>query len=595
MRRGYFAWSLTLLIILVAAAISAPADIAEGSVSAGLSAYYPLDRNALDLSGHAMNGVVQGATPVADRFGDLSSAMYFSGAGSRISVPDTALLGPARITITAWVRPDAVGKVMAIVDKLDAAGGYYLRVLADGRVDFYATGASDPIGTEIPPGAWRHVAASFDGDYQRIYIDGELKSEVSRAGTMPPSYAPLTMGQAPDGTLPFSGAIDELRIYARALSDTEVAQVFYDWDKVAPVVGVSTPTSGAKLTGKNYDVTGFASDPGGSGVATVEVSYDGGKTWSAASDTSVKGDWSTWSFMLDPIPLGNHSLRPRATDRSGNTGLGAKVAVLADNAPPAGSVTIDGGAAVTNSFTVSLVISATDDYTGVAEMKVSADSPVDSAPWEAFNTTKTVTLPSGEGGKTVYARFKDGAGNVSDVVSSQITVTSKPYILSVTPPHGIEGTPVKVTGVNLGTSGTLYIGSARARARPWAPTSVTFVTPRRIPYNIYDIHVVTGGVASNSVTYVVSQPRIASLEPPSGSSGTQVTLHGENFGRSGYVRVVNYDNGAAKRVRASSFTDTAVTFTITSVVPDTSPEQPNYSISLLTPRVESNGIWFTGR
>jgi hypothetical protein len=80
----------------------------------------------------------------------------------------------------------------------------------------------------------------------------------------------------------------------------------------------------------------------------------------------------------------------------------------ADITPPTGSVVINGGAAVTNTATVILTLSATDSGSGVAAMQFSSDNLTWSTP-EPYAATKGWTLTTGDGPKTVYGKFKDNA------------------------------------------------------------------------------------------------------------------------------------------------------------------------------------------
>ena len=86
--------------------------------------------------------------------------------------------------------------------------------------------------------------------------------------------------------------------------------------------------------------------------------------------------------------------------------------VSTDKVVPTGSVLINNGAASTRKSIVKLTLSATDDEggTGVKQMRFSNDSKKWSA-WEPYTTSKTWTLTKGTGPRTVYAEFRDGAGN----------------------------------------------------------------------------------------------------------------------------------------------------------------------------------------
>jgi hypothetical protein len=103
--------------------------------------------------------------------------------------------------------------------------------------------------------------------------------------------------------------------------------------------------------------------------------------------------------------------------------------VFMDNTPPTGSILINGGAPTTPSSSVTLTLSATDNC-GVASMRFSNDGTT-WADLEPYATTKNWTLASGEGTRTVYVYFKDGAGNASGIYSDSITVYSPVTVLDV--------------------------------------------------------------------------------------------------------------------------------------------------------------------
>ena len=93
----------------------------------------------------------------------------------------------------------------------------------------------------------------------------------------------------------------------------------------------------------------------------------------------------------------------------------------ADVTPPTNtSVVIAGGVAETTSTTVTLTLGATD----AAQMTVSESVLFAGASWESYATSKSFTLSSGAGVKTVYAKFKDAAGNISTAVSDMITLNT---------------------------------------------------------------------------------------------------------------------------------------------------------------------------
>ena len=75
-------------------------------IETGLVAYYPFDGHAMDQSGNNLNGTINGAIPVSDRFGVPNAAMSFDGLDDYIEVADNDLLdfGTGPIAVSLWMR-----------------------------------------------------------------------------------------------------------------------------------------------------------------------------------------------------------------------------------------------------------------------------------------------------------------------------------------------------------------------------------------------------------------------------------------------------------------------------------------------------------
>ncbi|MBF0102917.1 MAG: hypothetical protein HQK77_18635, partial [Desulfobacterales bacterium] len=93
-----------------------------------------------------------------------------------------------------------------------------------------------------------------------------------------------------------------------------------------------------------------------------------------------------------------------------------------DKTDPTGSISVDSGATYTDTTSVTLTLSATDDLSGMNQMKVSEDPLFAGVPWEAYNASKGFTLSGGDGVKTVYVMYQDLATNQSIVYSDTITL-----------------------------------------------------------------------------------------------------------------------------------------------------------------------------
>ncbi len=122
--------------------------------------------------------------------------------------------------------------------------------------------------------------------------------------------------------------------------------------------------------------------------------------------------------------------------------------VTYDATAPTGSININSGATGTTSPNVTLNLSATDNVSGVYQMRFSNDNATWSA-WEAYATSRSWTLSAGDGTKTVYARFRDYNLNVSATYSKSIALDSTAPSATWSSPSAGTTTSVPTYGVDL--------------------------------------------------------------------------------------------------------------------------------------------------
>jgi hypothetical protein len=177
-------------------------------------------------------------------------------------------------------------------------------------------------------------------------------------------------------------------------------------DSTSPTVMITSPTNGQIITDTVYTILGSAND-NLSGVDVVEVSTDGGSTWSQAPGTT------SWSYIWNMPGEDNvaHVLRSRARDRAGNVEDSTTVTVTVDNVRPT-SVINDPSAAQMLIGTTYVIRGTASDGSGIARVEVSTDGGTD---WQtATGTTNWVytwTWPS-KGTYALLSRATDGVGNV---------------------------------------------------------------------------------------------------------------------------------------------------------------------------------------
>jgi hypothetical protein len=151
------------------------------------------------------------------------------------------------MTLEAWVFPTAFnGSWQSVISKPIDPGftsiSYVLQgASATSGLPSVATSLSlsNLYGaTPLPMNTWSHLAATYDGSIVRLYVNGTQVASRSQTGLVNTSTQPLTIG------LGWPGTIDELRIYNRALSPSEIQR-----DMNTPVGGRPTPPSGLHVVG----------------------------------------------------------------------------------------------------------------------------------------------------------------------------------------------------------------------------------------------------------------------------------------------------------------------------------------------------------
>ena len=134
--------------------------------------------------------------------------------------------------------------------------------------------------------------------------------------------------------------------------------------------------------------------------------------------------------------------------------------------------------------TVDLFINAQDDNSGLTEMQISASATFTDTTWESYSALKPWTPEGGDGIKTVYARFRDGADNVSDVTDASFALDTLPPFGGIFIAGRVAGPDVITTTVYLGAEDNLSgVTDLRISAdpdftdAPWQPYTTTLTWP----------------------------------------------------------------------------------------------------------------------
>jgi FtsP/CotA-like multicopper oxidase with cupredoxin domain len=202
-------------------------------------------------------------------------------------------------------------------------------------------------------------------------------------------------------------------------------------DTVTPVTTIS-PVPGTYAAAV-VNVT-LSSEPG----ATIYYTLDG-------SDPTTSATKIAYSAAI--VIAANTTVRYSAVDQAGNVEAAKSAAYVIHVADLTASVKINNGAAFTRTAAVNLVLSAVDPA-GVAKMQFSTDGSAYTAE-EPYATARTLTLPGGDGVKTVYVKFRDaalGGGVLYGPFTAQITLDTTAPVTTVTPATGITSlVPISVS------------------------------------------------------------------------------------------------------------------------------------------------------
>ena len=254
---------------------------------AGIAGWWPGEGNANDIVG-TNNGTLVGGAVFAS--GKVGLGFRLDGTNGYVQIPDSAVLKPTNVTVEAWVWLDpAVSgpRNEHIIFKRNSASflfeGYSLlkedvdngNGTFTSRFSFVISRGGNQIitrsTTTIQRGVWYHVAATYDGGTQKLFVNGVL--EVSAFAGFALDYGTLpvyigTTGEPEPYADKLAGIIDEPSLYNRALFTNEIQAIYNagsagkcnSTSPAVPALSSFTPASGASgttltIAGANFNAT----------------------------------------------------------------------------------------------------------------------------------------------------------------------------------------------------------------------------------------------------------------------------------------------------------------------------------------------------
>ncbi|MFN3876226.1 MAG: LamG domain-containing protein, partial [Flavobacteriales bacterium] len=226
----------------------------------------------------------------------------FNGVDGRILLgPCDITTGSGAFTMSLWAKADFVtGMDRTLIAKATgpsaadqvwsiafvSGSALRMRIRTGGQTHQLTTPPSSLFG-----GQWYHIAGVYDGAQMRLYVNASLMGSAPATG-LPGLHpqAPASIGALSTGAQPFSGWIDDVRVYDRALSESELLGILFE----TLTTGMADAPQGARATDRWIDV------PEGPHILRVMDA-----TGRASHQSRVRGPMRA---ELPPLPSGVHFL-----------------------------------------------------------------------------------------------------------------------------------------------------------------------------------------------------------------------------------------------------------------------------------------------
>jgi len=438
------------------------------TVPSGLVAAYGFEEGSgtstADASGNGNLGTIANATwTSAGRFG---KALSFNGTNAWVTVNDANSLDLTNgMTLEAWVNPTALsggssnGWRTVILKQQTSNLVYGLYGNTDQNrpsSHVYIGGDLDTVGTaQLPLNTWRHLAATYDGSTLRLFVDAVQVSTRAVSGNITASSNQLRIGGNSVWGEYFSGLIDEVRVYNRALSQTEIQNDRNAPVNAVPAITTISPNSGPLVGGQSVTITG------------TNLSGTTGVTFGGTAATITGTPTATQVVVTTPA---------RAT-------AGAVNVVVTT---PVGSTTVTGGYTYLAAPTITTISPNSGSTLGGQTVTITGTNLTGTSGVTFGGTAATITgTPTAtQVAVTTPARATAGAVNVVVTAPGGTTTStggytylvpsgSPPVISSFTPTSGPVGTVVTL-------SGTGFMGVSLVKFNTSTATSFTVVSDTQI-------------------------------------------------------------------------------------------------------------------
>jgi hypothetical protein len=290
----------------------------QQNLSDGLIAHYPFNSNARDESGKEHNGTLINVTPTTDRFGNANSAYRFNGANSKITTTWSGLTGTQPRTVSMWVKknPASYSSSNHVMELYDAGGptvngsnlAYTVHQDKSFSVIINTYGGWARYKSIHVDTLWHHyvwvlpkLPSPHISDF-KIYQDAILLTDIESLQDQPINLLsgnPVGFGQY----VSCYGSVDDVRIYNRAVSESEIQELFHEG-------GWSGKLSDNKSDGLYATIAKFLSaGTNGTYVQLIDGYLTDRSTRTDLGTGNVFKKINETTFLLPSPPAGYSSLR----------------------------------------------------------------------------------------------------------------------------------------------------------------------------------------------------------------------------------------------------------------------------------------------
>ena len=412
------------------------------ALTSGLLGYWPFNEDAgtvaHDQSGHGYNVTLSNTAWTTGKF---NSALSFNGTNSSGVTP--AIPFSTTLSVSAWVNPVVTTQAsFAGIAETNRGAGLYLGVDATGTIYQFivnnGTGSTGSCGSQYGcaeggavASGWHLATGTYDGATAILYVDGVMVA--SDTATAPASVSlPLEIGRSVTSSAVWNGALDDMRLYSRTLTGSEVA---------------------ALAVGANLGLTKTA--------ATATVPAGGSIGYTLAVTNSGAGT-ATAATLTDPLPTGTGirwSISPAYSGPGTCSIASGTLSCAFGNLTSGATATVQVTSATSASSCAAYSNTATLSASNASSVQASATTTVQCPSLGLTKTATAATVPAGGSIGYALAVTNSGAGTATAATLTDPLPAGTGISWSISPAYSGPGTCSIASGTLSCAFGNLTSGA----------------------------------------------------------------------------------------------------------------------------------------